>query len=110
MEFAAQPSEATKSAAPTSPLILVGQGARTIELLKRYVDERAEVIISEQEVRPDLPRYAITIASNPDHWVDCWPSPPEAAGFASLLGFRVGALSGCGGETAVQTVGLSTAG
>lgn len=89
MEFASQPSEATKSAATTSPLILVGQGVRTVELLKRYVDERAEVVISKQDVRPDLPQYAIAIASNRDHWVDCWPSAPEAAGFAKLLGFRV---------------------
>ncbi len=58
--------------------------------MARYLQARAAVIIRQQnECGPDIPPYAIAVASEPEFWIDCAESEKAARAKAKALGLRV---------------------
>ena len=69
---------------------LAGVPAESREDMGIYLASNAKVFVYLQnEARPDVPPWAISVLERPEFWIDCMPTRRQAIAYAKALGLKV---------------------
>ena len=69
---------------------LAGVPAESREDMARYLASNSKVFVYMQdEARPDVPPWAISVLERPEFWIDCKATQKQAVAYAKTLGLVV---------------------